>query len=134
VDAGEADEIGAGVGVGAGAGVDITDGLCVGADMGARGHAANSQFGPCLPTALPSGQIFASCEQAMAVTVGTDGFAFVLPGIYPAGRPRAIFWEICVWDAETTGCEADGVPTGPADPDGPMDSEDPRVAAAGPAA
>gem|GEM_PF-5242464 len=33
----------------------------------ACGQAANSQFGPVLPTALPSGQIFASAVQAWGV-------------------------------------------------------------------
>jgi len=46
---------------------------CVGGGGGgfACGHGANSQFGPTLPTAEPSGQIIASCVQATGVCVSS---------------------------------------------------------------
>lgn len=43
------------------------------------GHGANLQFGPVLPTALPSGHIFASSVQA--VVLFTGGFCCVQPRV-----------------------------------------------------
>lgn len=48
------------------------------------GHAANSQFGPVLPTGVPSGHIFASIEQA------TGPVGLLLPG--GAGGEAAGCW------------------------------------------
>lgn len=49
------------------------------------GHGANSQFGPVLPTALPSGQIFASSVQAFGVGVGLGGHMSSVSGIKHLG-------------------------------------------------